>query len=82
MMASIHYPMEHTWDVSPAQAKTIKEERRQQIVPADDFDRIPTVAGVDVGVAVHHPLQTAGKHTTRPCPLAFLQKEAWLTECP
>lgn len=48
-MASMNSPLEHSWNISPAQAIAIQQELRQLAVLQDDFDRITTVAGIDVG---------------------------------
>lgn len=39
----------HSWDVTPAQARSIQEELRGQIVAHDDLNVVKMVAGVDVG---------------------------------
>ncbi|MCG6861631.1 MAG: deoxyribonuclease V [Chromatiaceae bacterium] len=39
----------HPWDVTPAQARTIQEQLREQLVIRDDFTQIQNVAGLDVG---------------------------------
>jgi deoxyribonuclease V len=39
----------HPWDVTPAQARAIQERLRNRIVRHDDFPRVRTVAGLDVG---------------------------------
>ena len=39
----------HPWDVTPAQARDIQGRLRDRIIRHDDFSRIETVAGLDVG---------------------------------
>jgi len=39
----------HPWDVTPAQARAIQEQLRRQLVRHDDFTRIETLAGIDIG---------------------------------
>ena len=39
----------HSWDVTPAQARDIQERLCGKLVRRDDFTRIDTVAGLDVG---------------------------------
>jgi len=39
----------HPWDVTPAQARAIQEQLREQLVRRDDFARIETIAGIDIG---------------------------------
>lgn len=39
----------HRWDLTPQQAIALQEELRWQVVTADDFGPVRTIAGVDVG---------------------------------
>ncbi len=39
----------HAWNVTPEQARSIQEKLRSLVILKNDFDRIRTVAGVDVG---------------------------------
>ena len=39
----------HRWDVTPAEAVQIQRELASRVIAEDDFGRITTVAGVDVG---------------------------------
>ena len=39
----------HAWDVSPKEAVAIQNSLRDRVVLQDDFNKIRTVAGVDVG---------------------------------
>jgi deoxyribonuclease V len=39
----------HAWNVTPEQARSIQERLRSLVILKNDFDRIRTVAGVDVG---------------------------------
>lgn len=39
----------HPWDVTPMQARAIQVRLRDRLVRRDDFTRIKTVAGLDVG---------------------------------
>jgi len=39
----------HPWDVTPAQARAIQEQLRGQLVRHDDFTRMETIAGIDIG---------------------------------
>ena len=39
----------HPWDVTPAQARAIQERLRERLVRRDDFSRVETLAGLDVG---------------------------------
>ena len=40
----------HSWDVSPEEARQIQNRLRTQVVTADRFGTINTVAGVDIGL--------------------------------
>lgn len=40
---------EHPWEVTPAEARAIQESFRRYVIRRDDYERIATVAGVDVG---------------------------------
>lgn len=42
-------PLMHAWNVTPEQARSIQEKLRSLVILKNDFDRIRTVAGVDVG---------------------------------
>ncbi|MCB2262952.1 MAG: deoxyribonuclease V [Candidatus Thiosymbion ectosymbiont of Robbea hypermnestra] len=39
----------HPWDVTPAQARAIQERLRGRLIQRDDFARIATIAGIDIG---------------------------------
>jgi len=39
----------HPWGVTPAEARTIQDRLREQVVRQDDFSHIETVAGLDIG---------------------------------
>ena len=39
----------HSWDVTPEEARQLQNEFRSQVVQTDQFGRINTVAGVDIG---------------------------------
>jgi len=39
----------HSWDVTPAQARAIQEQLRRRLIRRDDFARIRTIAGIDIG---------------------------------
>ncbi|MCE2412772.1 deoxyribonuclease V [Candidatus Poribacteria bacterium] len=49
-MAAIQYRALHSWDVSPAEARRLQNELRTQVVKTDQFGKINTVAGVDIGL--------------------------------
>ena len=40
----------HPWRVTPAEARKIQQQLRQQVIMEDIFDEINTVAGVDIGI--------------------------------
>ena len=40
----------HSWDVSPEEARQIQNRLRTQVITADRFGTINTVAGVDIGL--------------------------------
>ena len=40
----------HPWRVTPGEARKIQQQLRQQVIMADAFDEIRTVAGVDIGI--------------------------------
>ena len=42
--------LDHDWNVSPAEARAIQESLRERVVSEDRFDKIRTVAGVDIGI--------------------------------
>lgn len=39
----------HRWDVSPAEARRIQGQLREQVIQRDDFNEVRRVAGIDVG---------------------------------
>lgn len=39
----------HPWDVTPREAINIQQHLRKYVIQADEFDKVDTVAGVDVG---------------------------------
>lgn len=41
--------MQKMWNVTPARARAIQEELRNKTILYDDFDKVESVAGVDVG---------------------------------
>lgn len=49
--------LQHSWDLSIAEALTVQQRLRQSVVCHTDFDTVHTVAGVDVG------FEQAGKIT-------------------
>ena len=40
----------HPWQVKPAEARRIQQQLRQRVIMHDEFDKIQTVAGVDIGI--------------------------------
>lgn len=44
------YQQLHTWNVTTDEAKQIQNELSHQVVQIDQFDKIRTVAGVDIGI--------------------------------
>ncbi len=46
----MQYRALHSWDVTPEEARRIQNGLRTQVVRADRFGRINTVAGVDIGL--------------------------------
>ena len=40
-------PVQHRWDLSPAEAQALQQELRRRVVVEDDFGPIRFVAGVD-----------------------------------
>ncbi len=46
----MQYRALHSWDVSPAEARRLQNELRTQVVKTDQFGKINTVAGVDIGL--------------------------------
>jgi deoxyribonuclease V len=42
-------PVEHAWDLSPAEARALQIRLAEQVVREDRFDRLQTVAGADCG---------------------------------
>lgn len=50
---------QHTWDVSPQQAKEIQLELNQKVILQDEFDKIEYVAGVDVGFEQNNTITRA-----------------------
>jgi len=49
----------HPWDVSPKEAIAIQRELRERLATADDFSKIKTVAGVDVGFEENNSITRA-----------------------
>ena len=45
----MNYQQLHPWDMTPAEARQIQNELRNQVISQDRFDNIKTVAGVDLG---------------------------------
>ena len=46
----MQYRALHSWDVTPEEARRIQNGLRSQVIRADRFGRINTVAGVDIGL--------------------------------
>ena len=46
----MQYRALHSWDVTPEEARRIQNGLRTQVIRADRFGRINTVAGVDIGL--------------------------------
>ena len=46
----MQYRALHSWDVNPQEARRLQNGLRSQVVRADRFGRINTVAGVDIGL--------------------------------
>jgi deoxyribonuclease V len=40
--------LEHRWDVTPAEARSIQERLRSRVIPVDDLGEVSSVAGTDV----------------------------------
>ena len=40
-------PVQHRWDLSPAEAQALQQELRRRVVAQDDFGPVRFVAGVD-----------------------------------
>ncbi len=46
----MEYRALHSWDVTSEEAKRLQNELRPQVISTDQFGRINTVAGVDIGL--------------------------------
>ena len=46
----MQYRSLHSWDVTPEEARELQNQLRTQVITADRFGRINTVAGVDIGL--------------------------------
>jgi deoxyribonuclease V len=46
----MQYRSLHSWDVTPQEAREIQNQLRTQVITADRFGTINTVAGVDIGL--------------------------------
>ena len=46
----MQYRSLHSWDVTPTEAREIQNQLRTQVIEADRFGTINTVAGVDIGL--------------------------------
>ena len=46
----MQYRSLHSWDVTPEEAREIQNRLRTEVIPADQFGTINTVAGVDIGL--------------------------------
>ena len=45
-------PLQHKWDVTPAEARVIQERLRHEVIAEDELGPVRLVAGVDVGCCV------------------------------
>jgi len=45
----MRYHQLHPWDVTPSEARCIQDEFRSRVIHTDRFEKIKTVAGVDLG---------------------------------
>lgn len=49
----------HDWEVSPAQARQIQEQLRDQVITHDQLGKVRYVAGIDVGFEAHNTISRA-----------------------
>jgi deoxyribonuclease V len=67
------FPALHRWDLTPAEAIRLQQELAARVCLTDDFGRLETVAGIDIGFEARNTVTRAAVAVLRLDDLSFIE---------